>query len=39
MHETDETPRRTDPRKRLVAIVLVACLVLTMAPFIASLVL
>jgi hypothetical protein len=38
MRETDDTPRRTDPRKRLVAIVLVLCLVLTMAPFLASLI-
>ncbi len=36
MGETDDTPRPTDPRKRLVAIFLVGCLVLTMAPFLAT---
>jgi hypothetical protein len=36
MHD-DDTPRPRDPRRTLVAIVLVGCLVLGMAPFLISL--
>lgn len=38
MREEDDAPRRTDPRRRLVAIVLVVCLVITLAPVLASLI-
>ena len=38
MTEPDDAPRRTDLRVRLIAIVLVLCLVATVAPFLASLI-
>jgi len=38
MNEPDDVPRRPDLRVRVVAIVLILCLVATVAPFLASLV-
>lgn len=34
----DDTPRRTDPRSKLVAIVLILCLIAGVAPFALALV-
>lgn len=38
MYEDDDTPRRTDPRTKLVAIVLILCLIAGAAPFLMSLI-